>query len=175
VNFNPAFPYEEAMQKRKWYLPRCMPMSLPQDVGLLPANIWGLHDMHGNVWEFTDNYWTDSHEGAPRDGGPGSKIRVRRIVVKGGSYFDSAIKARSAARMPRVIDELDVNLGVRLSATSRSIVRFNGRCRSPLPRGGRSPLPGAGRSPAGDPGAVGHVPPFPRRCPWRPSPVLFVV
>jgi len=114
VNFNPAFPYEEARQKRKWYLPRCVPMSLPQEAGLLPPNLWGLHDMHGNVWEFTDNYWTDNHEGAPRDGGPGSKIRVRRIVVKGGSYFDSAIKARSAARMPRVIDELDVNLGLRL-------------------------------------------------------------
>lgn len=114
VNFNPAFPYEEAKQKRKWFLPRCMPMTLPQEVGLLPANLWGLHDMHGNVWEFTDNYWTDDHQGSPRDGGPGSKVRVRRIVVKGGSYFDSAIKARSAARMPRVIDELDVNLGLRL-------------------------------------------------------------
>jgi formylglycine-generating enzyme required for sulfatase activity len=114
VNFNPAFPYEEAKQRRKWYLPRCLPMSLPLDVGLLPPNLWGLHDMHGNVWEFTDNYWTNNHEGAPRDGGPGSKIRVRRIVVKGGSFFDSAIRARSAARMPRVIDELDVNLGLRL-------------------------------------------------------------
>ncbi|MBD3670098.1 MAG: formylglycine-generating enzyme family protein [Gammaproteobacteria bacterium] len=114
VHFNPAFPYEEARQKRKWYLPRCMPSTLPLDTGLLPPNRWGLQDMHGNVWEFTSNEWRDSHEGTPRDGSAGRAGRVKRIVVKGGSYFDSAIKSRSAARMPRVWDELDINLGVRL-------------------------------------------------------------
>jgi formylglycine-generating enzyme required for sulfatase activity len=106
VNFNPTFPYEEQRQKRKWYLPRCMPMSLPEEVAQKPANAWGLHDMHGNVWEFTADNWNDKHSA--------QSIRVQRIVVKGGSYFDSATLARSAARRPRVVDELDVNLGFRL-------------------------------------------------------------
>ncbi len=105
VNYNPSFPYEEQRQKRKWYLPRCMPMSLPEAVGQKPANAWGLHDMHGNVWEFTADDWQEARPGV---------MGVRRIVVKGGSYFDSSILARSAARRPRVIDELDVNLGFRL-------------------------------------------------------------
>ncbi|RMG57295.1 MAG: formylglycine-generating enzyme family protein, partial [Gammaproteobacteria bacterium] len=38
----------------------------------------------------------------------------KRIVVKGGSWFDPAVMARSAARLPRLRDELDVNLGFRL-------------------------------------------------------------
>jgi formylglycine-generating enzyme required for sulfatase activity len=37
-----------------------------------------------------------------------------RIVVKGGSWFDAAIYARSASRRPRLRDEMDVNLGLRL-------------------------------------------------------------
>jgi formylglycine-generating enzyme required for sulfatase activity len=36
------------------------------------------------------------------------------MVTKGGSWFDPAVLARSAARRPRLRDELDVNLGVRL-------------------------------------------------------------
>jgi formylglycine-generating enzyme required for sulfatase activity len=35
-------------------------------------------------------------------------------VTKGGSWFDAAVFARSAARMRRLKDELDVNLGFRV-------------------------------------------------------------
>lgn len=114
VHFNPSFPYEEARRNRRWYLPRCAPKSRALDVGVMPPNLWGLHEVHGNVWEFTESRWTDSHLEVARDASQPTSRPGARVVVRGGSWFDPAVLARSAARRPRVWDELDVNLGFRL-------------------------------------------------------------
>ncbi|HNQ03988.1 MAG TPA: formylglycine-generating enzyme family protein [Thiobacillaceae bacterium] len=92
-------------------LPFCAPLGRTVDVGLYPANPWGLHDMHGNVWEFTADPWV----------GPIDPLRSAPLgsenpwfVTKGGSWFESAWQSRSAARKPRRINELDTNLGLRV-------------------------------------------------------------
>ncbi len=90
------------------FLPFCAPMNQALDVGLYPANIWGLHDMHGNVWEFASDLW----QGPADPNSPGKTGRW--FVTKGGSWFESAWQARSCARKPRWFDELDVNLGFRV-------------------------------------------------------------
>jgi formylglycine-generating enzyme required for sulfatase activity len=114
IHFNAAFPYNEARERRRWFLPRCLPMPRALMVGSLSDNPWGLFEMHGNVQEFTSTAWVPHHSLAHRDGSPREAADPKRIVVKGGSWFDPAVQARSAARMPRLRDELDVNLGFRL-------------------------------------------------------------
>ncbi len=67
-------------------------------VGSFPANPWGLHDMHGNVWEWVQDCWNDSYEGAPTDGSAWTDGYYSRRVIRGGSWHDSAWYLRSAYR-----------------------------------------------------------------------------
>lgn len=92
-------------------LSRCFARSGAADVGKLPPNRWGLHDMAGNVWEFTASPWTRDHASRPerpREGEP------QAVVTKGGSWFDGPSDCRAAARRRRLENELDINLGFRV-------------------------------------------------------------
>lgn len=112
VHFHSLFPYDEAKQKKRWFLPKCFPPSKPVEVGTKPANDWGLYDVHGNVWEFTDSPWQDTHLNSNRDGS--SDLISQWIVTKGGLWFDDAVHSRSASRKKRLYDEMDTNLGFRV-------------------------------------------------------------
>ncbi len=114
VHFHSLFPYNEAKKKKRWYLPLCSPMATALEVGSKPPNNWGLHEVHGNIWEFTDTPWRDSHVNSNRDGQLDSNFISSAIVTKGGSWFDEAIHARSASRKKRLYDEMDTNLGFRV-------------------------------------------------------------
>jgi formylglycine-generating enzyme required for sulfatase activity len=63
------------------------------------ANAFGLCDMHGNVWEWCQDYWHDNYEGAPSDGsawikGGNSDLRI----LRGGSWLYNPWDCRSAYR-----------------------------------------------------------------------------
>lgn len=67
-------------------------------VGSLPANTWGLFEMHGNVWEWVEDRWHDSYAGAPADGSAWIAGEDERRVLRGGSWFDGPGVLRSAFR-----------------------------------------------------------------------------
>ena len=67
--------------------------------GTLPPNQWGLHEMHGNVWEWCEDNWHGSYDGASADGF--ARIdpdRAAARVIRGGSWYDGAGLLRAACR-----------------------------------------------------------------------------
>jgi formylglycine-generating enzyme required for sulfatase activity len=93
-------------------------------VGQYPANGWGLHDMHGNVYEWCQDHWHESYENAPTDGsawleGGNSSRRVSR----GGSWIFDPWLCRSAFRGGGVPVSDDDFLGFRVCcAAPRTLV-----------------------------------------------------
>lgn len=68
------------------------------EVGSFPANAFGLHDMHGNVWEWTSDCFVDILSGAPSDGGHAAETPNCPRVMRGGSWIDAPRVLRSAYR-----------------------------------------------------------------------------
>ncbi|MFM6669147.1 MAG: formylglycine-generating enzyme family protein, partial [Dolichospermum sp.] len=68
------------------------------DVGFFPPNLFGLHDMHGNVWEWCLDDWHNNYEGAPTDGSAWINRSNDRKVRRGGSWYDFSDFCRSASR-----------------------------------------------------------------------------
>ena len=71
-------------------------------VGGFSANAFGLHDMHGNVWEWVEDCWHGNYQGAPTDGRTwtqGGYCQYR--VTRGGSWFRNSNDLSAADRAMR--------------------------------------------------------------------------
>jgi formylglycine-generating enzyme required for sulfatase activity len=88
-------------------------------VGSLPPNRWGLHEMHGNVWEWCADTWHDNYIGAPADGSVWVDGAAAGRVVRGGSWFDVAGGVRAAYRLGGEPDYRDADLGFRCARVQR--------------------------------------------------------
>ena len=67
-------------------------------VGQKAANPWGLYDMLGNVWEWCEDHWHGTYEGAPDDGSPWLAAGAAYRVIRGGSWDFVARYVRAAVR-----------------------------------------------------------------------------
>ena len=68
-------------------------------IGTYPPNAWGLHDMHGNVWEWTGDWFSATYyKSSPRMIDPTGPATGTHHVLRGGSASVLAHECRSAAR-----------------------------------------------------------------------------
>ena len=67
-------------------------------VGEKLPNAFGLHDMHGNVWEWTEDCWNENYSNAPTDGSAWTAGNCSLRVVRGGSWYIDPQYLRSAGR-----------------------------------------------------------------------------
>jgi formylglycine-generating enzyme required for sulfatase activity len=83
-------------------------------VGQKKPNAWGAYDMHGNVWEWCQD-WHDNDYGKLPTDDPVGPSGGRSRIARGGSWYDPAGSCRSAARGQFEPGARSLTLGIRAS------------------------------------------------------------
>ena len=107
-------------QANYWYDGRSLPeYAGTVAVGSYHANAFGLHDVHGSVWEWVEDCWHNDYTGAPTNGSAWVSdceyVDVR--VLRGGSWRSSTRNLRSAYRLGLGAWGRDSNFGFRIART----------------------------------------------------------
>ena len=96
-------------------------------VGSYQANAFGVHDVLGNVWEWTEDCWRDRYVGSPNDGSAWRGSGCEQRVLRGGSRYVGSAGLRSAHRFKYEPVTRNQNTGFRIArrlseggATTRS-------------------------------------------------------
>ena len=86
-------------------------------VGRFRANAWGLHDVLGNAWEWTEDCWNGSYRSAPSDGSAWEYGDCNVRVLRGGSWYNIPRFLRSAFRTGMITGLRDYSSGFRVART----------------------------------------------------------
>jgi len=104
ANYNGNFPYNNNAKGE--YRQRTTP------VGSFPANAWGLHDMHGNVFEWCWDWYGFYATGAQTN--PTGAVSGENRVLRGGSWYYDGQGLRSAYRLHVIPGSRYSNIGFRV-------------------------------------------------------------
>lgn len=109
VNFDGKVPYADG-QKGEY-------REQTVAVGTLPANAWGLHEMHGNVWEWCQD-WLGDYRSARIDGSANEHAWHGTRVLRGGCWLGGAMLCRSAFRYDKSPRTTQIDVGFRPASSS---------------------------------------------------------
>ena len=87
-------------------------------VEAFPANAFGLYGMFGNVWEWVEDCWEESHSGRPADHTARKTGNCRLKVMRGGSWASLPVKIRAAHRELTTPDDRDSIIGFRVARSN---------------------------------------------------------
>ncbi len=94
-------------------------------VGKYKASLFGLHDMHGNVWEWVEDCWKSGYHNAPSNGEVFKNAKCDYRVTRGGSWYNIPLGVRSANRYWYMQTYRSFNLGFRLFRNTSISVSVN--------------------------------------------------
>jgi formylglycine-generating enzyme required for sulfatase activity len=99
------------------------------EVKSFPANAWGLYEMHGNIWEWCQD-WYGSYLAQPMTDPNGPDTGADR-VLRGGSWYDLGRHCRSNNRRSSSPDGSDSAVGFRLARGHQSAQAGSGADQQP--------------------------------------------
>ena len=96
-----------------WYCGNNNPSGTKPVGGKMP-NAWGLHEMHGGVYEWCQDFWHGSYDGAPVDGSAWVLPTSLGRVIRGGYWGGPVQNCRSSYRSAHSPGDRRYSVGVRL-------------------------------------------------------------
>lgn len=112
ANRNTAYPWGNTINCNNANYGQCK-TDRTKPVGTYSANNFGLHDTSGNVWEWVQDCYKDTYQGAPVNGAARSACTGSDRVLRGGSWYNDPQPLRSAYRHGNTPDRRTNKLGFR--------------------------------------------------------------
>ena len=111
-----ATPYAgNSLEEMGWYVENSNGET--HSVGQKKANAWGLYDMHGNVWEWCQDWFGNYPSGSVTD--PTGPKSGRYRVYRGSSWCNDAQDCRSASRYRYTANLREYYVGFRLAGSDK--------------------------------------------------------